>query len=399
MKTSPSRLVYVEACPKFKPTPFQNDAANEGIDLHSALEDMVLSVKPWEYLDWVMSNGDARHWTNEQKSLLCKAAEQLCEVITSAFDTGDLIPDAYPDYSLTHGSVSHSTSMHQTGLYPEAEVEVGPNRKGYIDLLILNRKNEAVIVDYKFVRSSSDFELQLAAYAVTVKRLLPSLKSIKSVIIAPYLTDADNAELTWTYNEESLDKYRAIIDKIDESVDDPNCFPKPGSHCERCKFNGKCVYQAKTVGFGLDFSVSRLAEILQANNDEDRALRRDFMKCAEALVASIKDDDKAYFDKNPDAELPGWKKTMMAGRTTLDKDQASAVNEAILSSFQAVKPRDILDIAVPDVTQLAELISFRTGFPTDNVMSQLRVVLEPFMKRGSSYVVLRKKSTKQRVTK
>lgn len=396
MKTSPSRLVYVEACPKFKPTPFQSDAASEGIDLHAALEELVSKSEPWEYQNFIINDTD-HNWTQEQKGLLCKAAESLSGIIGEYSE--NFMCRAYRDCDMSTVARDVRPDSVFPGLYPEIKIKVGEGRHGFIDLLIINENKEAIIVDYKFVRSSSDFELQLAAYAVALNKSLPFIKKIKAVIIDPYLSDTENAMLQWEYDERKLREYEAIIDKIDESVDDPNCFPKPGSHCERCKFNGKCVYQAKTVGFGLDFSVSRLTEILQANNDEDRALRRDFMKCAEALVASIKDDDKAYFDKNPDAELPGWKKTMMAGRTTLDKDQASAINETILSTFPSVEPRDILGLAVPDVTQLTELLSFKTGFPVETVKGQLNVALEPFMKRGASYVVLRKKSTKQRVTK
>lgn len=410
MKTSPSRLVYVEACPKFQPSPLPNDAADDGIRLHAAMEHLVERPLP-EWDDYINGLDES----TSSKAALLTAAEQIRPYIEPT-----LGPRLHVGPSL---SLNKHSEIPCSGVYPEVEVELGHNRRGYIDLLIVNRTEDELhltIVDYKFVRFIGDYELQLAAYAVAVNDLLASPDGptvyVDSVIVAPYVPGSDQMDtLRWAYTEESIGRYRKIIQDIDESVTDPNRDGNPGPQCEHCKYCGKCRYQ---VGISVTtMAATNVADALPVvpvggsakdiierfmnpKTLEDRAQRKMFVKAVEHLVDFFVEDDKTFFDENPDAELPGFRKTRMPGRRTLDKNRASEINMALLSQLGGtITATDLLEASVPLVDKLAERLSFTQNISADEAKRRINNVLDDFMTKGADYFVFRKAAQKARVPK
>lgn len=385
MKISPSRLVYVEACAKFKPSPFSGDAADEGIQLHEYMENMVQQpVDTWsEWIDGLMIS-------ESSKALLHTASDRIQPIATWT-------PDCYSGFSLT---TSTATDGLAPGLYPELQVEIGRGKFGYIDLLISQGDGNYTIVDYKFVRAAGDFELQLAAYACAVAKLLgDSVTNINALIVAPYLPD-DAEPMEWSFSKAKLNQYRQIIKKIEETTEDPNVDGKPGSHCERCAWSGKCRYQiARAEVATVSPMPAAIRRYVNPVTLQDRADRRDFMKCLESVVESFKEDDKKFFAENPEAELPGYKLTHMQGRLSLDTSRAAEINTALLSNLVgSLTVDDLVSLSIPDVTKLAEHVSLAEAIPVADAKRKVSAILDEFMKRGTPFVTLRKVGARSRIT-
>lgn len=384
MNTSPSKLVYVEACPKFKSTPFTNDAADDGIRLHSHMEDLIQRpTDTWD--EWI----DSLNEPASMKAAVHDAADQIRPY-------AEFAPIARPQEQMLSNDCKAATEV---GRYPELQIKVGDRRFGYIDLFLNMGNRRFVIVDYKFVRSPGDYELQMAAYALSVSKYLPDgFDSITAIIVAPYIPDSGNLPgMRFEYSEKDLEYYKRLIDRIDESVDDPNSDGNPGSHCEHCKFNGRCRYQASLVPAEISNRFD-LHSILEPKTLEDRATRKRFTKCLDAMVTAFKDDDKRFFAENPEAELPGFRKFKNAGRATLDKSRAAEINQTILSRFPELTGNDLLESSVPDIAQLATKISLSTGESEVSAKKRLSIALDEFMTHGSSFLVFREVTTKSRLS-
>lgn len=384
MKISPSRLTYVSKCPFYKPTPFTNTAAQEGIDLHYQME--LLVQRHWsEWNDYISS----LKLSDESKSLVETAADKLLPLVS-------LLPEYkfHPDYTLTKGAASLDI-----GVYPELQIETSRGKFGYIDLLI-NHGDRMTIVDYKFVRAQGDFELQLAAYALYLRNDLSSPPEIiESQIIAPHLSDEELGQCAWQYTDEVLSRYEYLIQGIEDSVGDPNKPANPGPHCQYCSWNGRCAKQANTVAaVALPQSARYTPAIMNAETLEDRAIRRDLMKFMETMAESIKEDDKKFFAEHPEiTALPGYKMTRCAGRFSLDKTRAAELNRELLSRFASLTPSQLLDMALPDQKQLAEAVAISEGISESRAEELVKDAFSMFMSRGTPYVMLKKAGSEMRV--
>lgn len=383
MTISPSRLTYVSKCSFFKPTPFKSTAASEGIDLHYQMEELVkVHWSEWtEYIDKLRLSEDS-------KGLILTAAERLLPLVSML-----------PDYQCHAGQMlTKNTESLATGVYPELQIETARGKFGYIDLLI-NFGNKIVIVDYKFVRSPGDYELQLAAYALCVSHnLVNPPATIESHIIAPYLHDEDQGVCSWVYTPDIIQQYEAIIQRIEDSVGDPNKTATPGGHCQYCAWCGKCSKQANTIADAtLPPSVRYTPDIMKATTLEDRALRRDLVKFIEAVATSIKEDDKQFFADNPDATLPGYKTVRCAGRASFDKTRTSELNREILSRFPNLTPSLLLDVSLPDQKQLIEVLSVTEGLGTSRATAEVSDIFSMFTTRGAPYVTLKRATQEMRV--
>ena len=386
MKISPSRLLNTEACPKFKSSPFSGSAAEEGIQLHEYMEKMVQEpVDTWD--DWI----SLLNISEASKALLYTASSRIQPLASWT-------PTCYPDASIMESFPADGSLP--PGLYPEVSIKIGRNKFGYMDLLISHGEGNYTIIDYKFVRAAGDFELQLAAYACALSNYIKDAKKINALIVAPHLPE-DAEPMEWEFTPQSIEQYKAIIKGIEEAAESPNSDGRPGSHCEHCAWNGKCRYQTSTA---LATTMTPLPpatqRILQPVTLQDRAERRDLIKCLESMVEAIKEDDKLFFAENPEAVLPGYRATWMPGKTSLDSSRAAEINSAILSTkVGVVTVEDLMSMSMPDTTRLVDHISIAEGISTNDAKRQVNEILDEFMKRGASYVTLRKIGTKKRVPK
>lgn len=388
MYISPSRLAYTKACPKFRPSPFTSDAAEEGIALHSHMEKLAtLPPDQWDgYVDTINPavSGHVR-----------TAVERLLPIVS-------LSPA--PHASNAAVRLADASAVQEPGLYPEVQIELDRNRYGYIDLLINQGYGNYVIVDYKFVRSIGDYDLQLAAYACALKRCIPDAGTIRSVVIAPMLDEGEAEALSIVFDSKLLDGFSETIKSIGEAADSPNTNGHPGPQCEHCKWSGKCRYQASgAADYGAALAVApipSIAAIVKPETLDARAQRRDFIRAFEALIESAKADDKEFFAAHPDAELPGYKVTMMPGRTSLDKDSAASINRDLIATLSPhISAADLLDVAVPDAKRLAQTLQDRTGMGDREAKKAIDEILLPYMKAGAPYPVLRKTARASRDTK
>lgn len=390
MKISPSRLVYAEACPKFKPTPFTNDAAEEGIQLHEYMEQLVQQpIDTWD--EWI--NG--LQVSASSKALITTAMTRIQPFAAMA-------PDSYPDTILPGNALVDLEEGLPPGMYPELKIRIGSpgqNKFGFIDLLISLGFGNYIIIDYKFVRGVGDYELQLAAYACALNLLVPEINTIQALIVAPYLAD-DVEPMQWNFTKENLASYAMVIKGIEEAAENPNNDGRPGSHCEYCKWSGQCRYQTtKALDITAPSLPPNVQRLLKPKTLQDRADRRDLIKCLESMVESIKEDDKKFFAEHPDAVLPGYKVTQMSGRATVDKERASEINDTLLSRFVGlINVNDLLSMATPEPNKVVAHLTLH-GMDESNAKRSVNEAFDEFMKRGASYVTLRKAGTKTRVPK
>ena len=391
-KVSPSSLAATEKCPRFRPDGKENQAADEGIMIHAALEEMVEQhVEQWD--NWIKT----LEISMDHRALLEEAAAQLRSLLM-----GHKL-DVYPDFRLKLRNGKSRVRPLRPGLYPECEVERGQGQHGYIDLMIIFPDGMVTIVDYKAIRQLKDYSLQLAAYAIDVNRICPAHTKFQCRIIAPRLPTEDIEDHLW--DEKDLDVYRKRIESIEESADrsanDPNVPGCPNDACQYCHWNGRCPYQTKAVvqtadamdvvsviknnGF-FDGEVITRETFAAPSTVGQRGLRRAFVKLLESAVDAWKEDDKVWAQEHKGTDVPGWKIGWRAGRATLDKSQMTDIRAALMSKL-GMTESDILNVSSVDPTLLKEHMVSALGYSEKEAANTISEVLDSFMKTGASYTV------------
>lgn len=391
-KVSPSALAATEKCPRFRPDGKDNQAADEGIMLHAALEELVQQpLEQWD--NWIKT----RELSMEHRALLEEASAQLHALLM-----GNKL-DVYPDFRLKLRNGKPRIRPLRPGLYPECEIERGQGQHGYIDLMIVFPDGMITIVDYKMVRALKSYDLQLAAYAIDVNRICPSHVKFQCRIIAPRLPTEEVEDHLW--DGKDLDAYRTRIAEIEERADksanDPTIAGCPNDACQYCHWAGQCPYQTKAVvqtadamdivslvknnGYFNGEVISRETFAAPATTGQ-RGLRRAFVKLLESAIDAWKEDDKTWTAENKGVDVPGWKIGWRAGRATLDKSQMTDIRSALMSKL-GMTESDILNVSSVDVALLKEHMVSALGYSEKEAGNTISEVLDSFMKTGASYTV------------
>lgn len=395
-RVSPSSLAATEKCPRFRPDGKDNAASLDGTAFHAAMEALVQLPSG----EWAKAVAEMADLTPDLRGLVLEAAEAVKPI---AFPPEALAaPDkykVYPNARLRLRGGKPRVSPLAAGVYPEVEVDRGDGAHGYIDLMAVTPEGLVYVVDYKSNRVSKDFRLQLAAYACDVNRLCPAHDTFVCVVIAPRLGDED--QLRMELGPADLEAYRKRIKEIefraDWSANDDSIPGCPGEQCQFCRYNGKCKYQAADAVAVVDYvpAASRLVSrgfyageritpetFRSPANPRQRGLRRALLKNLEAMIEAMKDGDKEWVRLNPGTEVPGWRVSFAAGKSTVDKSKMAGVRAALMSRF-GLSPEEVLEVSVVDTSLLEADLNRKCGYSKKAAAEEVKRCLAPFSKPGS----------------
>lgn len=390
-KISPSALSATEECPRFRPNGEDNVAATEGTILHELMENLVQQPKA-SWNEWIRTLDIGI----EFRELLERGASMLLPLVDDGMSifTDKIIKPRYRKGKLLNQRIA-------PGLYPECEIETAPGRHGYIDLLIVTHEGTAVIVDYKFVRMEGhDYTLQLGAYAVSLKRLVPSLELFDCRIIAPRLYGEPETHMWTSADLEGISQRISGIERrADDSANNPSIPGYPGQQCEYCHWSGRCPYQAQavtavTVAEEESSVLPRITadELMNPSTPEIRAKRRAFIKPLEAAIKKWKDQDKAFMadhTSEPDI-LPGFKATWANSPSYVDKSKAMEIRAVLVGRGLSL---DLVDRCfVPDRAKIVEAYAEPPehggfGMSEKTARTEVDKDLNPFMRQSGEKVL------------
>lgn len=385
---SPSALAATEHCPRFRPADKENDAAIEGTLVHEAAESLV--QQPRETWDSFIAGLDVSDGVRAMLRCIAEAYRGLIQESECP---------VFANFRLRmRGGVPRKSRL-RPGLYPECEVERGPGRHGFIDLMYVTPEGLVYIIDLKTNRVEKDFSLQLAAYACDVNRLCPVHDAFVCQIIAPRLDD--EAQMRLELSPDDLRQYRARIAEIERKADwssnDDSIPGRPGDQCQYCRYSGICKFQAEDAVAVVRYepTVARLVQrgiyagepltsetFRSPATPAQRGLRRAVLKSLEAMIDAMKDGDKEWVRLNPTTEVPGWKVSFAKGRSVLDKTRMKEIRQAIMSRF-GFTPEELADVSTVDAKLLEENLVTVCGYTKKAAAEEVKRCLEPFSAAGS----------------
>lgn len=388
-KPRPSSLPSLEACPRWVPRPYSDkkdaldEAADEGTLVHAKMEQLAsIPVAQWqESIETDASLGPAL----------------IPVVLECADQIRDLFGYGLPVITKTvlglkegeHYELRDAYNVHGDGIYCEAGVDPVVTKHGTGDVFEI-AGHRAVYADYKSNRVVRDHRAQMIAYAVGLFRAIIHLEEVEVRIVAPRLIGEHEPMYFSRCDLEGMEAYLAGIVARHQDPFEPGC---PGTQCVTCKGNGRCPYQAaslKDIPVQLESLIRPgvWTQMLAAVTPDMRGQRRQLVKWLCDYCEAVKEDDKVWAVQFPDADLPGFKKSVQAGRASLDRDRLSEANTALLSEF-GLDPMTLLAYLVPDKTRLAEHVGLNRGVSADKAELEISKALAPYMKRGQDIVQFR----------
>lgn len=385
-KISPSALQATETCPRYRPNGETSAVAAAGTLFHEAME-ALMGVPKSEWAAYIRRQDVSA----EQRELMEKAAEAVADLVVEGMQV-------HVDRRLKLRGGKPRKSPLPVGLYPELEIETGPGRHGYIDLLVVDDAGVAHIVDWKSDFVEHDHELQLAAYAVNLHRLCPAHKTFDCLIVAPRLGE-DNERHTWT--EDDLAALEGRIEGIERRADDAmwdeTILSCPGEYCQYCHANGKCKAQAlnaiAAVPADVEPPVPRptLQCLMNPATPELRGYRRQFIKPLEAAIAAWKKQDAEFLEEHGHVDpfaIPGFKATWARKPSHLDKSpEAQPRIRNVLLGELGLTELELMDCSPVDKKLLVELLAKDPerggrGMTEKEAKKQVEQALGPFMVRS-----------------
>lgn len=393
---TPSTLASFAQCPRFVQSPFSGTAADEGVLLHSHMEKIAAIPLPeWEpHLETISDLSSAQMYV----------LREAVDAIAPYFMMGR--PVLLKGLELAEQVTEYST---REFIAPECRVAPFPGRRGFIDLLIRDRPDHAVVLDYKFGRNDSDFSYQIAPYVLEVFRLLPEVQSITCRIVSPRM-DVEHAQEEYT--REDIPRITQFIDEIVTKMQDPFSPGCPGAACARCQGNGRCIWQASsltalTVTGTTDLRTRPVVPtsiILHPASPQERADRRDAMGWLQELCDFVKGDDKETITRmiqegvSGTEVLPGYSVTMQRGRPVLDYSRLEEMNRSLMLTF-GLSFETMLSCLEPVWNNVLDALSVPGVLPVDvegNIPSRVQneIALKSFRARyevpGAPFPVVRK---------
>lgn len=377
--------------------PNRNDgldsAARDGTLIHEKMEALAdVALDKWEETIWNDPDlGPAL------APLVAESAIQVRDLFSMGLPvftktSMGLNPDAH--YELGAAGVpdwdGHVTPP-RDGVYCEVGVSSDVAKHGTADLIVVTG-NRAVLVDYKNVFVVRDHRAQLLAYIVGVFNALPKVDYVETRIVSPRIGQVHAPE---TFERaKDLPEILAELEDIVNRAMDPFAPGCPGEACATCRGNGSgCAWQCASLR-DVPVEVSALVQpnawlpMLNAVTPETRGQRRKLVKWLGDFCDSVKEQDKEWALANPDTELPGFTKSIQAGRASLDKTRLAEVNESLRLRF-GISAEVMAAFSVPDKEQLAEYVALGQGMTQADAEGAIKQCMNPFMKRGNDIVAFR----------
>jgi hypothetical protein len=382
----PSSLPHLAACPRWVARPEDpgrddgfDSAAREGTLNHSKMEE--LALVPTD--GWAASIESDPDLGPALAPLVSESADQVRDlfslslpVVTKA--SLGLPPDGH--YELA------DVAAGKDGIYCEAGVSSGIARPGTADLVAVTGSH-ATLVDYKNTFVARDHRAQMLAYVAGVFAALPRVNLVSVRIVTPRLGNAHEPEV---FARDGLGGLYAELTRIVADAADPFKPGCPGDQCAMCAGNARCSYQAATLR---DIPVDLPAlvnpgvwvSLIDPPTLEMRGQRKRLAKWMEPFCEAVKKDDQEWALANPDAEIPGFVKTVAAGRPSLDKTRLAELNESLRLRFGLT--REVMDaFSVPDSGLLAEYVALGQGMTVKDAETEIKRCFAPFQERGKPVV-------------
>ena len=425
----PSHMPWLEACSRWVSRPKAeteadqdalDEAAAEGTVVHAAMERLVLNSAPDGWDAAIEADGEI---LPALKPLVRECAAQIMDLFIAqpkvygrasfGLDGDDrmelvplvcVTPPKGVDWStkiVLSDRAGKLTAVDSPVILSELGVDPSVTLPGTLDLLFV-QGNRAVLVDFKTNRVVRAHDRQLEAYAVGVFAALPFVDFVEIRIVTPRLGEVHKPVLLTRQEDEA--RLIAELKHIVEQAEDPFTPGHPGEACAFCAGNGRCPYQAATLR-DIPVAVEALvkphewaAMLAEDLTPELRGQRRQVVSWLKKFAEAVTDNDKAWAETNPDAELPGFTKVVQQGRLTLDKADLAAANESLRLAFGLEYPI-LVAFLVPDRAQLAEFLALHRGLTNEEAKRQISQALSSHEKRGAPIVAFRavKKEGKTRV--
>lgn len=395
----PSTMPLLDQCPRFVRRPDDQDkkdamdmAADEGSLLHAVMEKLTADHK---VEDWNHAIENNTVISPAQTPLIEDAAAQVQDLfalglpVTSRWSRG-IGEDAH--YMLRENA--------SDGVYLEVSVDPGVTLPGTADVLMISG-GTAVMTDYKFTRLERDHDAQMKTYVVGVFNGLPNVDSVEVRIVAPRLGDVHEPV---TYNRSDLPALNAWLQRIvDKSLDtfEPGC---PGDPCSFCAGNGRCVWQMNTLRDVPSEATTGLVlrdiwkPVLSVVTPEMRGVRRSMRAWLTKWLDAVKEDDKEWAIRNPEAELPGFKKAVAMGRLGYDAEQSVQMASHLHTMF-GIEYLDMMEFMKFSEPGAVEYLSLHNAIPKTAAKLKLREALGSFMKRGPDSIRFTATKKKKELTK
>lgn len=395
-KPRPSSLPNLAACPRWVNRPKVEDeeekdsldlAADEGTLVHEKMEALAeVALEKWE--DTIWSDPDLGPALSP---IVIEAASQVRDLfslglpVTTKRSLG-LMPDDHYELTdcLPHGFTNAPLA---DGIYCEVGLDSGVAKPGTADVVMITG-NSAVLVDYKTNRVIRSHLQQQLAYVVGLFEAVPRLEFIEVRIVAPRLGDAHQPE---TFSrEKDLPEIVAELENIVAKAGDPFEPGCPGAQCATCAGNGRCCWQAATLR-DIPVEITSLVKpglwlsLVQPPTLEMRGQRKQLAKWLEPFLKAVKEDDQKWSLTHTEDEIPGFKKSIQAGRSSVDKTRLAELNAALALRF-GLSAEVMMAFSMPIVDQLAEYVALGQGMTQEVAKTEIKRAINPFTKRGNDIV-------------
>lgn len=400
----PSALPALAACPRWVSRPRTeakdslDEAADEGTAIHAKMEALAgIPVSQWD--DDI--NGDAALGP-ALIPIVREAADQVRDVFSmglpvvtkarlglgedSHYELGCVLDDGL---SVQRFHAHASAMPVQDAVYCECGLDSGIAAPGTGDVAVV-QGNRGFYIDYKSNRVARDHRPQVLAYVVGLFNAVARLETVEARVVAPRLYGVHAPEV---FSRGMLPQLEAELRAITGAAADPFTPGCPGEYCAMCAGNGRCPYQAAALR---DIPVAAEAlvrpqawtHMLDAVTPDLRGQRRALVKWLETFVDAVKDDDKAWALANPEAEIPGFAKTVQAGRACFDRTRCAEAVDALCLKF-GLGLDVIKAFAVVDASGFADYLALNRGTTKAEAEAEVKAALAPYMKRGADIVAFR----------
>jgi len=396
-KPRPSSLPNLEACPRWvgrlrddasAPQDSMDQAADEGTLIHAKMEALAeVPVSGWDACIW----GDP-DLGPALAPVVTEAANQVRDIFSlglpvvtkrrlgvsadAHYELGDLVAACDPSPP--------------DGIYCEVGLDPGITKPGTGDLLAITG-NRATYVDYKSNRVIRSHTAQIKAYVLGVFRAVPRVDYVEARIVAPRLGDAHAAVVYSRAGD--LEVIETELRRIADDAADPFTAGCPGEPCAMCAGNGRCCWQAATLR-DIPVEASALVTpgmwrtLMDPPSPEVRGQRKRLAKFMETFCEAVKKDDQSWAADNPAEALPGFTKSVQAGRASLDKTRLAEANAALRLRF-GLAPDVLEAFCCVDRARLAEYVALGQGMTEADADAEIKRCLSPYMVRGNDIVSFR----------
>lgn len=345
---SPSKLGSLSKCLRFKykQTETQNDAANEGTELHKAFE-----------------TGNLAGLNEEQKQ-----AVQMTLDYVNALKAGDGGPTEWLDL-------------------PEQELVLKDRTYGTTDRVLIHKTlPKAIVIDAKFGRREGEHAFQVETYgAAVVENALAlcghEITEVEVHVVSPRLRDffVDKHD-----GQTLLTSVRERIDTLYERLEDPFNPPTPHEDlCGNCDRADKCPALGRLVvnvapKLGLPIPSAFAPDALVS--DKDRAIAHVLAGAFENWAEQIKKNNTAFVANG--GTIPGFKLVTRSTGIRIPAEMTSVALTVLQGNGIAA---DLLQESCTLVVgRLAKLMAEASGISEADAKEALRGMLADVAQEGQA---------------